>query len=341
MQRPGNDPALEYGPVRTTKLTEAMRKSLDNLDFGRPRHDTPQKPSDHAANDAFECELLHDTYLRRKFEGCATCHVSDDVFMTTVKKAGRKEINIKKLNNDRLDELVNAKAKEWAKMIDSGAVKVHVGEAARRLVETHGGKRSLESRYVNTTSDGKDTGPLKARWCIRGYLDPDIFDLVTAAPTLSPEGFATAVQMITSKKWKMKIADIEAAFLRGDDMKRTQGKVLVKVPSDGIPGIDSESVIELTKPVYGLADAPRLWWKSLTKTLGELGMRQSKLDSCVFHYWDPETNVLDGIIAFHVDDLIIGGSEKFYNDVFGELQSKYPFKHVKNKQGEFLGKQLV
>ena len=193
--------------------------------------------------------------------------------MATVKKAGRKEINIKKLNNDRLDELVNAKAKEWAKMIDSGAVKVHVGEAARRLVETYGGKRLLESRYVYTTSDGKDTGPLKARWCIRGYLDPDIFDLATAAPTLSPEEFATAVQMITSKKWKMKIADIEAAFLRGDDMKRTQGKVLVKVPSDGIPGVDSESVIELIKPVYGLADAPRLWWKSLTKTLGELGMR--------------------------------------------------------------------
>ena len=42
MQRPGNDPALEYGPVRTTKLTEAMRKNLDNLDFGRPRHDTPE-----------------------------------------------------------------------------------------------------------------------------------------------------------------------------------------------------------------------------------------------------------------------------------------------------------
>jgi len=172
-------------------------------------------------------------------------------------------------------------------MIASGAVKVHVGEDARKLIEAQGTKRLLESRYVYTTTDGKDSGPLKARWCIRGYLDPDILDLATAAPTLSPEGFATIVQMITSKRWHLKIADIEAAFLRGDDMKRTQGKVLVRVPRDGIPQLAHDAIIELIKPVYGLADAPRLWWKSLTKSLVELGMTQSRLDVCVFHYRRP------------------------------------------------------
>ena len=226
-------------------------------------------------------------------------------------------------------------------MIASGAVKVHVGEDARKLIEAQGTKRLLESRYVYTTTDGKDSGPLKARWCIRGYLDPDILDLATAAPTLSPEGFATIVQMITSKRWHLKIADIEAAFLRGDDMKRTQGKVLVRVPRDGIPQLAHDAIIELIKPVYGLADAPRLWWKSLTKSLVELGMTQSRLDACVFHYRRPGDETLQGVIAFHVDDLLIGGSQGFYQTVFEKLRVRYPFQHVKDKRGEFLGKQLV
>ena len=46
----------------------------------------------------------------------------------------------------------------------------------------------------------------------------------------------------------MTIGDIEAAFLRGDEMKREKGRVLVKLPKDGIPGVPDGSIIELHKP---------------------------------------------------------------------------------------------
>lgn len=51
-----------------------------------------------------------------------------------------------------LKELDLAKAKEWSKMMNSGAIKLHVGKAARELVEEVGIARVLGTRYVYTTA---------------------------------------------------------------------------------------------------------------------------------------------------------------------------------------------
>ncbi|CAE7666546.1 GIP [Symbiodinium sp. CCMP2456] len=71
-------------------------------------------------------------------------------------KKGRKELNDHEVPPERRNGLAKAKVKEWAKLVDSGAIKVHTGNAAKRI---------------------KD---LKARWCVRGYLDPDLLQLDTA-----------------------------------------------------------------------------------------------------------------------------------------------------------------
>lgn len=49
---------------------------------------------------------------------------------------------------------------------------------------------------------------------------------------------------------------------------------------------------------------------------------------------------LDGVIAFHVDGLVIGGSPSFMNEKFQKLRARYPFKHVKSGEEDFLGKML-
>jgi hypothetical protein len=265
--------------------------------------------------------------------------LSEEVFAVNLKKQGRKEINAKNLTQEKRTELDLARAKEWKKMITSKAVIVHEGDEAQKIMHEVGIDRLLESRFVYTSEDGSLETALKARWCIRGYLDPDLLDLETASPTLSNEGFSIALQLLSSCGWRMTIGDIEAAFLRGDEMKREKGRVLVKLPKDGIPGVPDGSIIELHKPVYGLADAPKLWWQSLTKALKDMNMEQSKLDGCLFYSRDQE-NQLNGVIAFHVDDLILGGTKEFHEHIFQPLKKKYPFKHVKVGEGEFLGKML-
>ena len=46
-----------------------------------------------------------------------------------------------------------------------------------------------------------------------------------------------ALQLIDSNEWELTLGDVEAAFLRGDAINRKRGRVLVKVPSTGIPGV--------------------------------------------------------------------------------------------------------
>ena len=73
------------------------------------------------------------------------------------------------------------------KMRISKAVTAHEGDEAQKIMREVGTARLLESRFVYTSEDGWLESALKARWCIRGYLDPDLLDLETASPTLSSE----------------------------------------------------------------------------------------------------------------------------------------------------------
>ena len=58
-------------------------------------------------------------------------------------------------------------------MIASGAVKVHVGDQAKRILDEVGAHRLLSSLFVLTQPDDaeqKAAGVVKGRWVIRGYV---------------------------------------------------------------------------------------------------------------------------------------------------------------------------
>ncbi|CAE7833538.1 rluD [Symbiodinium sp. KB8] len=121
--------------------------------------------------------------------------------------------------------------------------------------EKHRGQEQ-DCMEVSTAKRGSSpaTDDIKARWCIRGYLDPDLLELDTSAPTLSAEGFAIAMQLIASHGWSITIADVEGAFLRGDDLSPSRGRLFVDLPPGGIEGYDETCLVEAVKTVYGLAD---------------------------------------------------------------------------------------
>ena len=61
--------------------------------------------------------------------------------------------------------------------------------------------------------------------------------------------------------------------------------------------------------MFGLNDAPRLWWTRLRDYLKKNDCRQSRLDPSLFMY-EPN-GVLQGIISTHVDDLLGAGGDLF------------------------------
>ncbi|CAE7255113.1 unnamed protein product, partial [Symbiodinium sp. KB8] len=60
------------------------------------------------------------------------------------------------------------------------------------------------------------------------------------------------------------------------------------------------------KGVFGLADAPREWYKRLVRELESLGWSKGCVDEAVFLKW--EAGKLTGVLIAHVDDMVMAGS---------------------------------
>ena len=114
---------MSHGPVRTTRLTTAMRRDLDMLDSGRPStHAQRNTGSGHA----------HET-------------------LPSEKRRGRKEVFEHALRTCHQGFLKQAKVKEWNKMTASKAVKIvnrEESDAIRRCPTLR--KRIVKSRFVLT-----------------------------------------------------------------------------------------------------------------------------------------------------------------------------------------------
>ena len=63
-----------YGPIRQTPLTQALRRSLDNLDFGRPR--LPQRPED--VDETLLSEEVFAVNLKK--QGTCTCQTHAELY---------------------------------------------------------------------------------------------------------------------------------------------------------------------------------------------------------------------------------------------------------------------
>ena len=281
-----------YGPIRhqrnhgaegthhhSTALQEALHRSTEFLDIGSTRvARTPYSPppgsnaeatsevtiSVPEPTDAFESFLVHQ-------EG----HKRDS------------ELRDRQIEEHEWEQVIQGKRKEFDKLIKTGAIRIHTGREAQQIMQSVPKERFIDSRFVKTrraSPDNPGQTEIKCRWVLKGFQDPDILELQRQSPTLSADSLMVTLQLIASLKWELMIMDIEGAFLQGEPLQRKQGKIYAKIPKEGIPGVGEDSVIELCKCVYGLMDAPRKWWESITSTLVSLGMKQSNLDPCTF-FW--------------------------------------------------------
>ena len=98
-----------------------------------------------------------------------------------------------------------AKDTEWKTLEEKGAVRILSGDSAEKA-KTQFGDRFIPSRHVVTRPN---PGEFKARWCLRGYLDPDVMELVgsgsTQSPTVSQLGRMLSCQMIVSNGWNLRL----------------------------------------------------------------------------------------------------------------------------------------
>ena len=189
----------------------------------------------------------------------------------------------------------------------------------------------LDGRFVLTDKNGglrTESNPLpveaSARLVFPGFRDPYHLDgnLRCDAPTGSRNSqhmlFAFAA---SDPRIRLAAADVRSAFLKGDYLgpeRVLYGRAPNPNRGPSIPGVGSR-LIQLRKGVFGLADAPRGWFKRLSRCFAERGWETSTTDQATWLKFEGtgENRKLVGMVVGHVDDLLFAG----FPEQFATLES--------------------
>eukprot|EP00435_Cladocopium_sp_Y103_P009129 s4017_g2.t1 len=260
---------------------------------------------------------------------------------------GRNEINLrdpKWKDETWKKQLIAGIRKETKNVIEDKKALRPLSLEQSRLIRQTASDRIVPSKLVLTQKiDESGAHIVKARWTARGDKDPDLFSWIregkTQAPTISSNGRYTVLQTIASHRFKMQLGDVTGAFLEADNFHRKNGAVYMSGPSNHpLPDHHPEQLYEVIHPIYGFNDSPQSWFVTFKETAIKMTWQQSRLDPCVFFL--RQQSKLIGVMGVHVDDVLIGGSGRYFEEVLHKLRSTFPFRKWKEWSGEFCGSSL-
>lgn len=142
----------------------------------------------------------------------------------------------------------------------------------------------------------------KARLVAKGFHQrPGIDFRETFSPVVKPATIRSVLSLAVQRNWSLRQLDVSNAFLHG--------KLDVPVYMSQPPGFKDASkpghVCLLRRSLYGLRQAPRAWYNSLSASLVAFGFIQSRADTSLFTL---RKGSLSLFVLVYVDDLIITGS---------------------------------
>eukprot|EP01034_Spumella_vulgaris_P022924 gene22924-29102_t len=197
-----------------------------------------------------------------------------------------------------------------------------------------------------------DFDRLKARLVAGGHQQDKSMYPNTSSPTVDLTAFFTIAAIGIKEKRFFATADIGSAFLNADrdpNMPKNYMRInknIVQLLLTIYPECeqfitpDGSLVVELDKALYGLIDAPLLWFKHLSDSLLRFGFTQCQKDQCVFNLVDSDGNKCT--VCIHVDDLFITATRReTIDDLLAFLRDTYKKVNAKiSDELEYLGMEL-
>lgn len=159
----------------------------------------------------------------------------------------------------------------------------------------------------------------KARLVVRGNLQSNESDYAALyAPVACIELVRLMLSISVAKDLHVDQLDVKSAFLHA--ALPGKDRIFIKLPK--IPGVASAKgqTVRLRKSLYGLREAPKLWYRHLTNTLGRIGLVRSNYSDCLFVYGHNGRERV--YVVAYVDDLLVIGS-KVSVDKVKKLISKH------------------
>ena len=159
----------------------------------------------------------------------------------------------------------------------------------------------------------------KARTVARGNCQSDDFDVYELyAPVACIEAVRILLAIAAAKGWRVDHLDIKGAFLYAPLPKSVE--VYIRLPK--VPGVPEATgdIVKLRMSLYGLRQAPKLWYELLAKRLKGIGFRRSIVNDAVFISTRRGPPVY---LLVYVDDILVVGDGAAIQDVKERLSSLF------------------
>ncbi|KAD4585787.1 hypothetical protein E3N88_23388 [Mikania micrantha] len=174
------------------------------------------------------------------------------------------------------------------------------------LVDLPKGEKKIGTRWV-LKCKRDDRGVIvrnKARLVVQGFRQIEGIDYDEVfAPVARLEAIRLFLSFAAHKKFKVYQLDVKSAFVYGS-LKET---VYVCQPPGFEDPIHRDQVYILDKALYGLHQAPRAWYETLSTHLIEHGFNRGQIDKTLF-YREKDKDIL--LVQIYVDDIIFGSTDE-------------------------------
>ncbi|GJT61126.1 putative ribonuclease H-like domain-containing protein [Tanacetum coccineum] len=205
------------------------------------------------------------------------------------------------------------------------------------LVDLPKGKRAIGTKWVyrNKKDERGIVVRNKARLVAQGYTQEEGIDYDEVfAPVARIEAIRLFLAYASFMGFIVYQMDVKSAFLYGT----IEEEVYVCQP----PGFEDpqfpDKVYKVEKALYGLHQAPRAWYETLSTYLLENGYRRGTIDKTLFIKKDRGDILL---VQVYVDDIIFGSTKKSLCVEFEQMMHKRFQMSSMGEPSFFLGLQVM
>lgn len=264
--------------------------------------------------------------------------------------------SILKLPADQIEQYIKSAQKEETGWMTWGSVEPVPDEEAVEILKNPAKRRRvLRSRACYRNKSRVPTQLIaKTRVVALGHLDPDLHRLNRDSPTpmRTSEHLLLAIYVAgvnqamegTAKSWSLWACDVATAFTQGtfEDDERVEPLYLLP-PRDEITiraGTFKAKLYKVLKNIYGLASAPRTWFREVVRRMTSINFVQHHLDKMLFYKRLNGTLVAACIV--YVDDFLITYRQDYQIQELFDLFKWGSQKELSLQQAlEFKGKELT
>lgn len=173
------------------------------------------------------------------------------------------------------------------------------------LVPRPKNKKVLSNRWVFKTKCNQkgEIEKFKARLVVRGHTQREGVDYEEVfAPVSRYETIRTLLAASVNEEMHVHQMDVVSAYIQGE----LSDEVYMEQPEMYVQKSEESKVCKLIKPLYGLKQSGREWYKTFDKYVTNNGGKRTMADPCLYVFDEGDDRV---IMLIYVDDLILASKK--------------------------------